>query len=392
MQMHVAAHNIGAAEARFGPDELRRLANDIGVPLLSANVRDSAGKLVAEPVRLVSAAGRRLALVGVLAERYATAELQVAPPRQAVIEALAQRRRKVRRGDRAGLSAGGRVAAVGRRPARGRRGRRRADRSAGRPEADRPDAVDLGHQQGQVPRPARCAGLWIGRSLEGEHRRTRASVTPTIRSRRAASIGFARAWAAATSRRARLRLSIRCRRICRRAIAVAGTAACKKCHEDDCRAVARIETRRGVEVAEGDRLARRSRVPALPHDRLRPAGRIRLASGRRFAAKSGRTSAARAVTAPRRPTSPTRPCIRRDSPGRRTAAPPATTAKTARSSTTTSIGRRFVTGRKRREERRDVKPDDAASRPASGKAGTVNDNRPADRAMLRAGRTAVHSS
>ena len=88
MQMHVAAHNVGAAEARFGPDELRRLASDMGVPLLSANVRDAAGKLVAEPVRLVTAAGRRLALVGVLAERYATRGLQITSPRQAAIEAL----------------------------------------------------------------------------------------------------------------------------------------------------------------------------------------------------------------------------------------------------------------------------------------------------------------
>ena len=88
MQMRIAAHNIGAAEARFGADELRRLAKEMGVPLLSANVRDKSGKPVAEAVRMVSAAGRRLAFVGVLAERYATAELQVTPPRQAAIEAL----------------------------------------------------------------------------------------------------------------------------------------------------------------------------------------------------------------------------------------------------------------------------------------------------------------
>ena len=59
-----------------------------GAPLLSANVRDRAGRLVAEPLRIVAAAGRRVALVGVLAERYATAELDVAPPRQAVLDAL----------------------------------------------------------------------------------------------------------------------------------------------------------------------------------------------------------------------------------------------------------------------------------------------------------------
>jgi hypothetical protein len=89
IEMHLAAHNIGAAEARLGPDELRRLAKDVTVPFLSANVHDAAGKLVAEPVRLITVAGRRLALVGVLAERYATAELQVTSPRQAVTNALA---------------------------------------------------------------------------------------------------------------------------------------------------------------------------------------------------------------------------------------------------------------------------------------------------------------
>lgn len=82
-----AAHNIGAAEAQFGPDHLRRLAS-VGVPLLSANVRDRSGRPVGEPLRIVVAEGRRIALVGVLSERYATPALDVAPPRQAVLDAL----------------------------------------------------------------------------------------------------------------------------------------------------------------------------------------------------------------------------------------------------------------------------------------------------------------
>jgi hypothetical protein len=86
--MGVAAHNIGAAEAKFGPAELRRLAAKLGVPMLSANAHDRSGQLVAERVRLLSVAGRRLALVGVLSARYATGELHVSPPRQAAIEAL----------------------------------------------------------------------------------------------------------------------------------------------------------------------------------------------------------------------------------------------------------------------------------------------------------------
>jgi hypothetical protein len=84
----IAAHNLGAAEARFGPAELRRLAAKLAVPLLSANVRDAAGRLVAAPMRTLWAGGRNVALIGVLAERYATVDVQVTPPRQAVLDVL----------------------------------------------------------------------------------------------------------------------------------------------------------------------------------------------------------------------------------------------------------------------------------------------------------------
>ena len=88
MLMNIAAHNIGAGEARLGPAELRRLAAKLGVPMLSTNVRDRSGRLVAEPVRIQSIAGRRVALVGVLSERYATKEIQVDAPRRAVLDTL----------------------------------------------------------------------------------------------------------------------------------------------------------------------------------------------------------------------------------------------------------------------------------------------------------------
>ena len=86
--MGVAAHNLGAAEARFGPGQLRRLAATLAVPLLSANLCDISGRLVAAPLRIVLVGGRRVAVVGVLAERYATAESRVLPPRQAALGAL----------------------------------------------------------------------------------------------------------------------------------------------------------------------------------------------------------------------------------------------------------------------------------------------------------------
>jgi hypothetical protein len=88
--MGVAAHNVGAGEARLGPDELRRLAANDKTPFISANVFDTAGRPVAEPLRIVEAAGRRLALVGVLSERYATDKLHVKPPRQAILEVIQQ--------------------------------------------------------------------------------------------------------------------------------------------------------------------------------------------------------------------------------------------------------------------------------------------------------------
>lgn len=84
----IAAHNIGAAEANLGPSELRRLASSLDIPFVSANVCDRTGKRVARPLRVVRIAGHRVAIVGVLSERYATQQIQVSPPQQAVLEAL----------------------------------------------------------------------------------------------------------------------------------------------------------------------------------------------------------------------------------------------------------------------------------------------------------------
>lgn len=87
--MGVAAHNLGRAEALLGIEYLREAARRLGVPLISANLRDAGGELVGQPLLIVEAAGRRIAVVGVLDEQFATDRLQVAPPRQAVLEALA---------------------------------------------------------------------------------------------------------------------------------------------------------------------------------------------------------------------------------------------------------------------------------------------------------------
>ncbi|MEX0715145.1 MAG: multiheme c-type cytochrome [Planctomycetaceae bacterium] len=94
-RLNVAAHNLGGPEAALGPDYLRELAERSGAPFVSANLRDADGKPVAEPFRIVEAAGRHIAVVGVLSPQYADARVNIDPPRQAVLDALRALPRKV---------------------------------------------------------------------------------------------------------------------------------------------------------------------------------------------------------------------------------------------------------------------------------------------------------
>jgi hypothetical protein len=88
LALGVAAHNIGAAEARFGTDYLRDVAGRLKIPFVSCNVLDAQQQPVVEPARVVTAAGRTLAFLGVLSERHAASDMQIAPPRTAILEAF----------------------------------------------------------------------------------------------------------------------------------------------------------------------------------------------------------------------------------------------------------------------------------------------------------------
>lgn len=90
LAMGLAAHNIGAAEAALGAEALRKLASEFKVPFVSCNVRDTAGRPVADSVRVVELDGRKIAVVGCLSPTYATAELNVSEPKSAVLSALAE--------------------------------------------------------------------------------------------------------------------------------------------------------------------------------------------------------------------------------------------------------------------------------------------------------------
>ncbi|HJT34811.1 MAG TPA: multiheme c-type cytochrome [Pirellulales bacterium] len=94
LAMGVAAHNIGAAEAALGAEAVRRLAGEVGAPFVSCNVRDAAGQPLTQPLRIVEAGGRQVAITGVLSPKYATDDLTIAEPRGAVLAALAESKEK----------------------------------------------------------------------------------------------------------------------------------------------------------------------------------------------------------------------------------------------------------------------------------------------------------
>jgi hypothetical protein len=87
--MGVVAHNLGAAEVALGPRELRALAKESGVAFVSANARAADGAPLAPALRVVESGGRKLAIVGVLSQQYATDQVSVTEPREAVLAALA---------------------------------------------------------------------------------------------------------------------------------------------------------------------------------------------------------------------------------------------------------------------------------------------------------------
>lgn len=86
--MGVAVHNIGKAEAGFSPDFLRETAAKTKTRFLSANLRDANGSPIAEPLVILPAGGQRIAFVGVLSPALAPKSLTVAPPREAILQAI----------------------------------------------------------------------------------------------------------------------------------------------------------------------------------------------------------------------------------------------------------------------------------------------------------------
>ncbi|MBW3540915.1 MAG: hypothetical protein KY476_11645 [Planctomycetes bacterium] len=86
----VAAHNLGGPEVALGADVLRELGEQLDTPFISANLRDSGGRALAPPLRIVNAGGRRIAFVGVVSPRYAAAGCRIEAPRESILSALSE--------------------------------------------------------------------------------------------------------------------------------------------------------------------------------------------------------------------------------------------------------------------------------------------------------------
>lgn len=87
--MGISAHNIGGSELAVGADALRKISDELHVPLICANAHQSDGTPIAPAMRIFAASGKRLAVIGVVSPRYATAGITIDDPRQSILAAIA---------------------------------------------------------------------------------------------------------------------------------------------------------------------------------------------------------------------------------------------------------------------------------------------------------------
>lgn len=94
LAMGLAAHNMGQSEAALGIDYLKKTAQDLKVPFVSANVMNTDGQRLFPAVRIVERAGKRIALAGILGRQFSGPGIQVRDPRESLLEAIAEQKGK----------------------------------------------------------------------------------------------------------------------------------------------------------------------------------------------------------------------------------------------------------------------------------------------------------
>lgn len=88
VQMQIAAHNIGAAEAELGAKSLREFAEKLKAPLITSNVKDAEGQEFLPTHRIAKLGDQRIAIAGVLSKKYAREGLQIESPRDSLMRLI----------------------------------------------------------------------------------------------------------------------------------------------------------------------------------------------------------------------------------------------------------------------------------------------------------------
>jgi hypothetical protein len=92
--MQIAAHNLGKSELALGAEYIRRVGSRMHFPFVSDNARDSAGKRIIDNRRMIEVDGVRIGIIGVVSRQYATSEIFIEDPRQAVEDAASAMRKQ----------------------------------------------------------------------------------------------------------------------------------------------------------------------------------------------------------------------------------------------------------------------------------------------------------
>ena len=88
VQMQIAAHNIGAAEAELGAKSLREFAEKLKAPLITSNVKDAEGQEFLPTHCIAKLGDQRVAIAGVLSKKYAREGLQIENPRDSLMRLI----------------------------------------------------------------------------------------------------------------------------------------------------------------------------------------------------------------------------------------------------------------------------------------------------------------
>ncbi len=90
LAMGLTAHNLGGSELAFGPHVLQEIRDALHVPFVSANTTDRDGQPLCPPAIVWSGGDANVLLIGVVDPSFATEDIQVTDPAEAVLRTLSQ--------------------------------------------------------------------------------------------------------------------------------------------------------------------------------------------------------------------------------------------------------------------------------------------------------------